>query len=700
MPRRAARSLRRSLAALTLAALCACGNSGSAPTDASQAAAGASSSAPAAEPVAEAKPQTALPAAVEDLAKIAPKDATVVVGLPTLDRLKALMDPKMVEAAIDALASQIGDKLRMPSLMVKQVLESYDGGIVFVRGSIEAGKGAAAIRVKPGSFISAALRGARFEEKGGGRWLLAEKEPIHAQVLEQANVVIVANDEAAFDMALETASGRAPSFAESPRYRKRSADTLWGAVDLAGLFANDKDLAATTLPGSLVVAGLEIGTTASSGSADVEYIHLGDKVPRVGLVLDTADHVSLAGLPAGAVAAVGLSLKRLPGKTLRDLLDELSRLEKNKLADEADRGLQALAKVSLADLDAALGDDASLGVYYEGQRMSMGDRDALQEGALLFDITTKNDKTAAALVDAIGTLLSKEKGFKGGKGRFSVPMNAFVVEVAQSAGHVHIVLGGKTAVTKALKAATATTERLGASPKFAKAKADAPAASQLALYMDIGALAKVLPAEANTASLEQLGDAPAILSITFKPSDAGVHALASSAAGAGAVAAVGTMSALAIYGVRRYLANAKTAEAKNTIGAIRRGAMAAYERESASGIHELCRSASPVPSAIPAGRKYQPDATAGKDFETDAWKCLKFTMTSPHYFQYEYRAGGGYKGPKRGGPDPGPNGFEVSAEGDLDGDGVTSLFTLTGTVDKATQSLKVSTQIFIADEYE
>jgi hypothetical protein len=35
-----------------------------------------------------------------------------------------------------------------------------------------------------------------------------------------------------------------------------------------------------------------------------------------------------------------------------------------------------------------------------------------------------------------------------------------------------------------------------------------------------------------------------------------------------------------------------------------------------------------------------------------------------------YRIGGNYKGPARGDPDPGPNGFEVSAEGDLDGDGV------------------------------
>jgi hypothetical protein len=72
----------------------------------------------------------------------------------------------------------------------------------------------------------------------------------------------------------------------------------------------------------------------------------------------------------------------------------------------------------------------------------------------------------------------------------------------------------------------------------------------------------------------------------------------------------------------------------------------------------------------------------------------------PHYYQYEYRTGGPYKGPSRGGPDPGPDGFEVSAEGDLDGDGVTSLFTMTGKVDSATKSVRLATELFVADETE
>ena len=83
------------------------------------------------------------------------------------------------------------------------------------------------------------------------------------------------------------------------------------------------------------------------------------------------------------------------------------------------------------------------------------------------------------------------------------------------------------------------------------------------------------------------------------------------------IAIIGVLAALAIYGVRRYLASAKTSEAKNTIGAIARGAKQAYERETAKSDlitaanggnstganHALCDSATAVPATAPAGVK-------------------------------------------------------------------------------------------------
>ena len=58
------------------------------------------------------------------------------------------------------------------------------------------------------------------------------------------------------------------------------------------------------------------------------------------------------------------------------------------------------------------------------------------------------------------------------------------------------------------------------------------------------------------------------------------------------------------------------------------------------------------------------------------------------------------KGAARGGPDPGPNGFEVAAEGDLDGDGKTSLITITAAIDPITGRLEVAPTVFAVDELE
>src|SRR6478736_2860447 len=85
------------------------------------------------------------------------------------------------------------------------------------------------------------------------------------------------------------------------------------------------------------------------------------------------------------------------------------------------------------------------------------------------------------------------------------------------------------------------------------------------------------------------------------------------------VAIVGVLAALAIYGVRKYLLNAKTAEVRNAVGQMAKDAKASYERESmgsavlgagtTAGLsNNLCTSAStPVPNGVAnvAGKKYQ-----------------------------------------------------------------------------------------------
>jgi type IV pilus assembly protein PilA len=177
------------------------------------------------------------------------------------------------------------------------------------------------------------------------------------------------------------------------------------------------------------------------------------------------------------------------------------------------------------------------------------------------------------------------------------------------------------------------------------------------------------------------------------------------------VAIIGVLAALAIYGVRRYLATTKTAEAKNTIGAISRAATAAYERETYSNellaegttssvsMHAYCGSDTAfVPITAPPNKKYQPITGDGFDFNSgdtvNGWKCLKFQMSEPIYYSYNYAKG---VGPCTGSGATAA-GFEVCAHGDLDGNTTTSTFARGA--DNANGQTKLSTEIYINNEFE
>ncbi len=184
------------------------------------------------------------------------------------------------------------------------------------------------------------------------------------------------------------------------------------------------------------------------------------------------------------------------------------------------------------------------------------------------------------------------------------------------------------------------------------------------------------------------------------------------------VAIIGVLAALAIYGVRRYLATAKTSEAKNTIGAISSGAQASYEREtvasqlvaegaaSTAASHALCLSAAAtVPASVASVKatKYQPNSAVGQDFNVGdsltGWPCLKFTMSSPIYYVYGYTKGGNLAPANPAAATA--NGFEASAQGDLDGDGaVFSWFARTGDVNTATGTIKLASQVYVFQEFD
>jgi type IV pilus assembly protein PilA len=139
--------------------------------------------------------------------------------------------------------------------------------------------------------------------------------------------------------------------------------------------------------------------------------------------------------------------------------------------------------------------------------------------------------------------------------------------------------------------------------------------------------------------------------------------------GAGAIL-VPILAVLAVYGVRKYIANAKTAEARVNVVAIAKDAVAAYD----PGTHFCASARASVPSSASMirGTKYQ---SAPADWGSSAdgaihagFPCLGFSLAQPQYYQYAYTS-----------PSPDHDRFEAAAHGDLDADGKVSSFVVRGT---------------------
>ena len=170
------------------------------------------------------------------------------------------------------------------------------------------------------------------------------------------------------------------------------------------------------------------------------------------------------------------------------------------------------------------------------------------------------------------------------------------------------------------------------------------------------------------------------------------------------VAIVGVLAVLAVYGVRKYIANAKTAEAKNSIGQMSKDALTKYEGEAMAAtvmaanastalLRDVCANAkAAVPSAaVPSAAKYQ---TSSAEWNADGttspaagFSCLHFEMAQPQYYQYNYQATTGAAA-----------NFTASARGDLNGDGITSTFRQQGSVIGGRLNIAPSIEEIAAEE--
>ena len=157
------------------------------------------------------------------------------------------------------------------------------------------------------------------------------------------------------------------------------------------------------------------------------------------------------------------------------------------------------------------------------------------------------------------------------------------------------------------------------------------------------------------------------------------------------VAIIGILAVLAIYGVRKYLANAKTAEARNSLGQMGKDQSAEFEKESMpgttltpGGMAGISRTLCATPTApVPASRtrsrarstnRTRPSARTGTRTTTtpgSGFACLQFSMDAPQYYMYNFVTKGGSAANDT---------WKATANGDLNGDGTLSTFELDGII--------------------
>lgn len=158
------------------------------------------------------------------------------------------------------------------------------------------------------------------------------------------------------------------------------------------------------------------------------------------------------------------------------------------------------------------------------------------------------------------------------------------------------------------------------------------------------------------------------------------------------VVIIGILAALAIYGVQKYVASSKSAEARTMLGRMSKDMLTFFESENqryeiltpgttAEISRSLCPAAAALPTVLPAAEKAQIDA--GQFDDDEGWECLGTVITTPVYYQYSVASDQAGSLSALSAAAAGDT-FTATAQGDLDGDTVPSTFNLGGQVFEGT----------------
>ena len=130
------------------------------------------------------------------------------------------------------------------------------------------------------------------------------------------------------------------------------------------------------------------------------------------------------------------------------------------------------------------------------------------------------------------------------------------------------------------------------------------------------------------------------------------------------VCVLGMMAAIAIPAFTRYVKRSKTSEATANLSRIYQAEISYFNRTAEQGTGRFV-SAGVTPAGGPTAMRFPANPAAWTS--DPGWAALGFSLTLPHYYQYQVTT-------------PAPGTFTVTAFGDIDGDGIQSTFSRTASV--------------------
>ena len=484
----------------------------------------------------------AYPTTVADLLTLVPREAVVAMTFPSLDETRKLV-PTLDATLPDVLAALAATRGNVSQLTLVSAAASFDEASIFALGRKDGsppdlGSALRLVDVVPVTKLLAEVGARKIDdvryEGPHGVWIA---------LLEGPRILVVGSRRQVVDAALTTLSGERSSFVDSPLHREanRSGGDQTGisfAVDL-GRIAADSDPFLD--PTNLFGEGSRLVGALSPKRSWMELDTFSSHIPRLESIVAPSSHALMERLPAGAVGAIGLALDRRSGRSVRDLVAELGRVDSRDV-ESIEQVFQRYG-AGAGELDRALGSDIAIGMYTDPESGAHRDR-FWQSKAVLIAVAMRDDTLVKEVIAAIVKSQSGSKTVSSSRGQMIVELgDRTVVRVAPQKGAVVFAIGNSKATSDLIAGFASQKNALGATPAFVAYRKRAHD-SFAALFGDPLLFLGFLDNRALRAS-GSFG-----LDVSLGATDEG---LALQLKGDDVATAVGITAALAVQGLREYV---------------------------------------------------------------------------------------------------------------------------------------------------